>query len=516
MHLQFDFPPNLNAEKFIKQLGEKANIELSSRKYVLKTYYDSFDWRLYNAGLLCEFNRSKNASSLALKNLDNDSLITNTSIKDVPSFSHQFAADEFRTQLQPLLNIRALLPQCNLDYESFHLNVFNKEHKTVLRLVIEEHELFMCRITLHPIKGYDKAVLNIISIITKELALVRATQPILVIALKLQGRRPNDYSSKLNITLDPYMRADIATKLIYSRLLKTIKANEQGTIANTDSEFLHDFRVAIRRTRSGINQLKGLIPDTTNAYFAEFFSWLGQITSDTRDLDVYLLNFAQYKNSLPESMRDDLNPLYDFLLNKQHSAQLELAKHLRSNHYLSKISEWESFLKEQAPAVIITANAKLSIYQLASQRLLKSYKKVLKQGNSIDDHSASEALHDLRKSCKKLRYLLEFFTSLYPEAQIKVFIKNLKDLQEVLGDFQDYAVQEHALKVFSVEMLNSNSNANTLLAIGVLIQNLEKLRNTARNDFAEKFQTFKHEDNQRDFEALLAKKIRTSSFNISS
>ena len=115
-----------------------------------------------------------------------------------------------------------------------------------------------------------------------------------------------------------------------------------------------------------------------------------------------------------------------------------------------------------------------------------------------------------------MRYLLEFFQSLYPEEHIKAFIKNLKELQEVLGNFQDYAVQEHALKVFSVEMLNNNTHANTILAMGVLVQNLDKLRIEARNEFAERFTEFKHEDKQQAFEALLSKKIRPTTFNSSS
>ena len=508
MPLQFDFPPNLNAEKFISKLGGKVKVELVSKQYMLKTYYDSFDWRLYKSDITSEFTRSKNTSTFSLKNLKNNRLITSTDLTEVPAFSHEFESEAVKNHLTPLLDIRALLPVCNLDYESFHLNVLNKDNKTVLRLVIEQQELVNSQLTIIPIKGYSKANEEFVSLIITEFNLVPTIQPTLVIALKLLGRKPNDYSSKLNILLDPYMRADIAVKLIYSYLLKAIKDNEQGTIANTDSEFLHDFRVAIRRTRSGISQLKGLLPDNTNTYFAEFFSWLGQITSNTRDLDVYLLNFESYKNSLPETIRNDLDPLYDFLLIKQKQSQQELAMNLRSIAYLTKISEWEKFLKEQAPSGVIQANAKLSIYQLANQRILKSYKRVLKQGNEINDNSHSEALHDLRKSCKKLRYLLEFFQSLYPENQIKVFIKSLKELQEVLGNFQDYAVQENALKIFSMEMLNNNTSANTLFAIEFLIQNLDKMRNEARNSFSVKFDEFKNKDNQEEFEKLLSKKIR--------
>ncbi len=507
MQLQFDFPPNLKAEKFICKLSDIANVELISKQYMLKTFYDSFDWRLFKNNMSCEFSRSKNVSSFTIKNLKKDLIISDTELTEIPEFFHQFESEEIKNQLAPLLEMRALLPVCNLDYESYHLNILNKVNKTILRLVLEQNEHFNSRLTLIPIKGYSKAQEHFISVITNEFNLVAATLPTLVIALKLQGRKPNDYSSKLNIILDPFMRADIAVKLIYSYLLKAIKDNEQGIIANTDSEFLHDFRVAVRRTRSGISQLKGLIPDNTNTYFAEFFSWLGQITSHTRDLDVYLLNFQSYKNSLPEATRNDLDPLYDFLLIKHNQAQLELASNLRSQNYLTKISEWESFLKEQAPSIVIQANAKLSIHQLANQRILKSYKRVLKEGNDITDHSECEALHDLRKSCKKLRYLLEFFQSLYPENQIKVFIKSLKELQAVLGDFQDYAVQENALKLFSVEMLNNNASANTLIAIGFLIQNLDSLRNEARNNFSIKFNEFKNKDTQEEFEKLLARKI---------
>jgi CHAD domain-containing protein len=310
----------------------------------------------------------------------------------------------------------------------------------------------------------------------------------------------------MNINLDPDMRADIATKYLYSHLLKAIKDNEQGTIANIDSEFLHDFRVAVRRTRAGLNQLKGVLPDQVNLDYAEFFSWLGQITGPTRDLDVYLLSFEHYKNSLPVSIREDINPLKKLLIDKHKIAQKELAKKLSSSRYLAKISEWERFLKEQAPIKPIEINAKLTIKQLADRRILKNYKWILKEGAAITEDSPSVALHDLRKSCKKLRYLMEFFQSLYLEDQIKHFIKNLKGLQEVLGDFQDYAVQEETLKLFSEEMINKHIHANTLLAMGVVIQNLDILRDKARKDFASKFETFKHEENQDVFKALLAAK----------
>jgi len=164
MSLQFDFPTSLTAEKFIAKLSDKASVQLVSRQYSLKTYYDSFDWRLYTNGISCEFNRSKTASTLLLRNLDDDLVIASVETGEAPMFSQQLPSEEIRHILTPLLEMRALSPVCNLDYEIYNLNIINNDEKTVLRLTLEEHELFNNRITLQPIKGYDKAAEQIIEI----------------------------------------------------------------------------------------------------------------------------------------------------------------------------------------------------------------------------------------------------------------------------------------------------------------------------------------------------------------
>ena len=67
-------------------------------------------------------------------------------------------------------------------------------------------------------------------------------------------------------------------------------------------------------------------------------------------------------------------------------------------------------------------------------------------GTAIDDDSPAEDLHELRKVGKELRYLLEFFASLYPPEVGKPFVKTLKGLQDQLGRFQDHEVQANKLR----------------------------------------------------------------------
>ena len=97
---------------------------------------------------------------------------------------------------------------------------------------------------------------------------------------------------------------------------------------------------------------------------------------------------------------------------------------------------------------------------------------------------------------------MEFFQTLYPSEKIRRQIRNLKIFQEILGEFQDLEVQEKTLKKYSEEMMKGQFPTNTLLAMGVLIQNLDNRRCLARKAFASKFEEFTQKKNQNAFLTL--------------
>jgi len=502
--LNFELPESQTAEKFLKKLQKKVNLHIESQHYAIKTFYDSFDWRLYNAGIICEQNQSQKNSQLSLIDRNKGYLIARESIQDVPNFSEQLTQSSLKSQLSPLLEMRALLLLCQLPHQIYRINILNKDQKIILRIQLDEYELLANRLSLHPLKGYEKAVKNVTEILINDLDLKATHNTILNAALKLQGRKPKDYSSKLAIKLEPDMRADQASIIIYQQLLNAIKTNESGTIADIDSEFLHDFRVAVRRTRAGLSQIKNTLAPETIAHHANFFAWLGQITGATRDLDVYLLSYKNYQAALPESLQSDISPLYDFLKKKQVQAQYELAEKLKSKEYRVQLDAWEHYLKSTLPTEGTGLAANINIKKLADQRIWKVYKRLMKEADAINEHSPANALHDLRKTCKKLRYLMEFFTSLYPENEMKSLIKALKGFQSVLGDFQDYEVQETSIKQFSEEMAHQNIPTNTFLAMGVLVQYLDTMKRKARSKFNTQFDLFQQAEIKASFKRLFA------------
>jgi CHAD domain-containing protein len=112
-------------------------------------------------------------------------------------------------------------------------------------------------------------------------------------------------------------------------------------------------------------------------------------------------------------------------------------------------------------------------------------------------------LHDLRIDCKKLRYLLEFFVSLFPAEEMKQLIKQLKGLQENLGDFNDLSVQQEFLGDYLAGITPRTPQSVMLAAAtGGLISRLAADHQRVRSEFLGVFKVFGSKENRARFETL--------------
>ena len=66
------------------------------------------------------------------------------------------------------------------------------------------------------------------------------------------------FPAKVEVPLRSEERADVAAAAVLRALLEVIEANFEGTIDDIDSEFLHDLRVSVRRSRAVQRELKGV------------------------------------------------------------------------------------------------------------------------------------------------------------------------------------------------------------------------------------------------------------------
>ena len=88
-----------------------------------------------------------------------------------------------------------------------------------------------------------------------------------------------------------------------------------------------------------------------------------------------------------------------------------------------------------------TARLAMPVKDLARASLARAWKRCAKRARGVEALSI-DARHDLRKALKALRYAAEFLGPLFPETQVKPFLKRLKRLQTIFGDLNDLAMAE--------------------------------------------------------------------------
>jgi CHAD domain-containing protein len=406
-----------------------------------------------------------------------------------------------RDALSDVCGVRAVLALVHVHSRVRPMRVLDDECKTVVRLSLEEPALISGngsdtslrpRVRLGAVRGYDEELTHLTDTLEHELGFKPADQSLVDEAVRAAGGVPGGISSKIKVALDYDQRADAAAAGVLRRLLEVVQANLAGAIADIDTEFLHDFRVSIRRSRAVQRELKRVFPSDELAHFRGEFKWLQGVTGDARDLDVYVLEFDEYRAMVPDGMRADLNPLRGVLGSRKSAAHRQMVEALHSPRAATVFSDWAAFLgKLPTMPSFDRPDAARPIGDVAGERIRKVYKRMVKMGRVIDADSPAEDYHELRKKGKELRYLLELFGApVYPEDVVKPMIKTLKSLQDVLGRHQDREVQVETVRSLSGEVAPLPHGPEALMAMGVLIERLGADEQAARHAFAKKFAEF--------------------------
>jgi CHAD domain-containing protein len=299
-------------------------------------------------------------------------------------------------------------------------------------------------------------------------------------------------SAKVEVPLAFGQRADAAAAIVLRRLLEVIAGNRAGARAGEEIEFLHQLRIAVRRSRTVQRQLKTVFPPGELPGFRVEFRWLQHVTGEARDLDVYVNGFDSMQALVPESFRADLDPLRQVLGHWKLAAGGEAARALSSRRAVELLADWDALLESLLESELEgRPDATKPIGQVAGRRIRKAYKLVRRLGRAIDSDSPAVDYHQLRKKGKELRYLLELFGGpLFPAEVVAPLIKSLKALQDVLGRHQDREVQVALLRSLADEVATLPGGPATLIAMGVLVDRLQLDEVAARSEFADSFGPF--------------------------
>lgn len=216
--------------------------------------------------------------------------------------------------------------------------------------------------------------------------------------------------------------------------LQAVLASEAAVVTGVDTDSLHDFRVAVRRTRTLLSELEEVFPRRTYGEIVDGFRTLGRVTGPRRDLDVFGLFLAE----VVAGARSSPDPLSERVSEQARREQRRIEKALTGSAARSLLRLWQEVLDSDCGG---GSAADTPIGELATERLLRALRKFLARSRRLEASAEMRGLHRLRIRGKRLRYLLEFFSSLFPGADPGELIDALKELQDVLGDLNDTVVQ---------------------------------------------------------------------------
>jgi CHAD domain-containing protein len=515
--LRFRIPARMPTRAVIALVAEHSPVDATPPTPVHRTYLDTADWRLYTAGWLLEVDEERHATgpdrgvTVTLRGRQSGAAESVVALSAVPSVSSDLPSTPIWARVAAGLEGRRLLPQVEMEARLQRLAVLDDEQKTTARVLLERY-LFGGRsgsgrhlvriVTVNPVRGYDKSAARVAASLSGA-GLTTLDEPLPTLALRLLREPEPGSKPGAAVELKRSMPAIDAVSAIVDRLLEQMLANEFGTREQLDIEFLHDFRVALRRTRSLLRQAHSVLPVEPARWLAGELGWLGAVTGPVRDLDVHL-------EELAAETGHDLDSLRAYLENRRQEAQLQLTAALDSDRYRDLLAAWQRIGGLPVdPAG--SPDARRPVGEVADEYIERALRRVLRRGKAIDDSSPPEALHDLRKRAKELRYLLESFQTLYPDDERSMVVRELKALQDNLGEYQDCQVQAAALREMADELFESRAaTAMTLMTMGQLAEAQENRQRRAREEFAARFERFSSAANRKRFDHLLSKAERST------
>jgi CHAD domain-containing protein len=514
-------------DQVLKLPGSAFAVSDASRSMTLRrVWLDTFDWRLYQSGLTLEQVSRAGITELALTGRDGAVLASDRFGRVAgagsngaesgrpawPGLLDALPLGPLRDRLGPVVGVRALLPVARAVSVVREARVLNSDEKTVARITMDRMSVRFpataavpARLAVSALRGYQAQALKVADLLAAAPGVMSASESGLEAALAAGGRRPGDYSGKISVRLSPRMPAVAAMVALLTALFDTLLANVSGTVRDLDTEFLHDLRIAVRRSRSALKLAGDVLPGEMTSKFRPEFKWLGDLTTPTRDLDVYLLGYPDMAAGLVAATAEDLRPFHAHLERSRGAAQRQLARGLRSARFTRLREDWADALAGAAarPRAARAGGTRPSAARLAASRIGRAHRRVLRDGRAITAASPPESLHDLRKRCKELRYLLEFFGSLYDPGDHWRAVRELKALQDCLGEFQDAQVQREEIGEFATQMMDQRAApAATLLAMGEIAAGLAAQQQRARGEFTGRFRDFASPAGQSRIRAL--------------
>lgn len=497
----FVVPGELTTEAIVQSLVTVLPARLRSVPRHRFIVLDTFDGRVRQAGACLTRAGADRASTVRWQTLAGSDRFAIRTTRPV-SFAWDLPDGPLKEEAAPIVGPRRLLAQAEAEEQGSVLEMLDDRGTAVARLRIASGQARLptaagdwrpwpAMLTLTGRPGYNDEYERLVPVIAGRPGIQRCPDgPVAAILRQVGASEPRDLSSP-RLTLDPAVRADVGARQIHLALLEVLAANESGVRGNVDSEFLHDFRVAIRRARSLLGQVRGVFPADVVEHFAGEFSWIGRLTGPPRDTDVLVLTLREQHR---EFDGDDMSALIALLGGTQQREYERLVEALDSPRYQRLLGEWRAFLEAPIPPAPQAEYAHDTLATAVARRARRLSRRIAGNAKTIDRRMAAERIHEIRIDAKKLRYLVDAASVCYRPADVKCVLTALKKLQRALGDFNDAHVQETRLLDCARAIGTGNGPSSALVTLGRLAERCRQRRERLRDEVAEKLSRFRDKE----------------------
>ncbi|HWJ17663.1 MAG TPA: CHAD domain-containing protein, partial [Geobacterales bacterium] len=257
-------------------------------------------------------------------------------------------------------------------------------------------------------------------------------------------------------------------------------------VLETDqAEGAHQLRVGLTRLRAAHRALNPRLDSPAFHHLEDDARTIARAVGELRDADVLIEDiYAPVAGAAP--VQQGFDALHHALQSHRTAKQGSARECLRGGPWsrlLLSLALWPAML-ETNPSL-----QEQSIEDYAKQALRKRWKKVAKCGRAIESLEPEEK-HKMRRSLKKLRYMIEFFAPIFQSKDVKPFVKQLKALQDVFGYVNDVRMAEQ-IRTIAVE---HGEGPDCAVAAGIVLGTHEERAAEAWTHAKEEWQRLKSRD----------------------
>ncbi|HWH39025.1 MAG TPA: CHAD domain-containing protein [Usitatibacter sp.] len=212
-------------------------------------------------------------------------------------------------------------------------------------------------------------------------------------------------------------RVDVAARRVVGAALAQLQAN--ATHAARGGEWLHQFRVGLRRLRSALRIFRGCFERHLGRDMRADCRWLSRITGEARDLDVFI------EAMLAPSDRG--SALERRAKRARAAARRAVAIALASERYTRFVLRFARWLAMQDDSMDGD-----DIMATAAGALDRKYDRAMQGLRNLERLDAA-GRHRVRIELKRLRYACEMLGSLYGRETVTPYAEAVAQLQDDLG-----------------------------------------------------------------------------------